>query len=38
MAQYQDLDTRGCMPDDLTDEELEDLADIAKDYLVSHGE
>ena len=38
MSNSDNLEMRGCMPDDVTDEALEDLAEKARDYMLSHGE
>ena len=38
MNAYQDVDVTGCMLDDITEEEMENLAEKARDYLLSHGE
>ena len=38
MNGYQDVDVTGCMPDDITEDEIENLAEKARDYLLSHGE
>ena len=38
MNAYQDVDVTGCMPDDIPEDEIENLAEKARDYLLSHGE
>ena len=37
MADYRDLEIKGCMPDDITEDEIEDLVEKGRAYLLNHG-